>query len=108
MRNRTTRTGLTSRRRRLQPARANLLIARPLLLFATTIEARSYLQSFDGVDELHQCRVCWMAESSQLPPLARMNVHNSVTSVRSPPSTVRLLARSTMLSLSAYFIATVA
>ena len=38
--------------------------------------------------------VCWMAESSQLPPRARMNVHNSVISVRSPPSTARPLARS--------------
>ena len=53
-------------------------------------------------------QVCWMAESSQLPPRARMKVHNSVTSLRSPPSTMRLLARSTMLSLSANFIATVA
>jgi hypothetical protein len=38
--------------------------------------------------------VCWMAESSQLPPRARMKVHNSVTSLGSPPSTVRPLARS--------------
>ena len=53
-------------------------------------------------------QVCWMAESSQLPPRDRMKVHNSVTSLRSPPSTMRLLARSTMLSLSANFIATVA
>ena len=49
-------------------------------------------------------QVCRMAESSQSPPPARMNVHNSVTSLRSPPSTVRPLARSTILSLSANFM----
>ena len=53
-------------------------------------------------------QLCWMAESSQLPPRARMKVHNSVTSLRSPPSTVRPLARSTILSLSANLMATVA
>ncbi len=53
-------------------------------------------------------QVCWMAESSQSPPRARMKVHNSVTSLRSPPSTVHPLARSTIASLSANFIATVA
>jgi hypothetical protein len=39
-----------------------------------------------------------MAESSQLPPRARMKVHNSVTSLRSPPSTVRPLALSAACS----------
>jgi hypothetical protein len=53
-------------------------------------------------------QVCWMADSSQLPRGARMKVHNSVTSLRSPPSTMRPLARSTILSLSANFMATVA
>ena len=55
-----------------------------------------------------QHQVCWMAERSQLPPRARMKVHNSVTSLGSPPSTVRPLARSTILSLSANLMATVA
>ena len=45
-----------------------------------------------------------MAESSQLPLRARMKVHNSVTSLRSPPQTERPLARSTMLSVSATFM----
>jgi hypothetical protein len=44
------------------------------------------------------------SESSQLPPRARMKVHNSVTSLRSPPQTERPLARSTMLSVSATFM----
>ena len=51
---------------------------------------------------------CWMADSSQSPPRARMKVHNSVTSLGLPPSTVRPLARSTMLSVSAKCMATVA
>jgi hypothetical protein len=55
-----------------------------------------------------QLQVCWIAESSQLPPRARMKVHNSVTSLCSPPSTVRPLARSTMVSLNAKCMATVA
>ena len=59
-----------------------------------------------GLIAKHQ--VCWIAESSQSPPRARMKVHNSVTSLGSPPSTVRPLARSTMLSLSAKCMATVA
>lgn len=49
-----------------------------------------------------------MAESSQLPPRARMKVHNSVTSLCPPPSTVCPVARSTILSLSAKFMATTA
>src|ERR1700730_9747799 len=44
------------------------------------------------------------SESSQLLPRARMKVHNSVTSLRSPPQTERPLARSTMLSVSANFM----
>jgi hypothetical protein len=53
-------------------------------------------------------QVCWMAERCQVPPAERMKVHSSVTSLRSPPSTIRSLARSIMLSLSANLMATVA
>ena len=53
-------------------------------------------------------QACWIADSSQSPPRARMKVHSSVTSLGLPPSTVRPLARSTMLSVSAKRMATVA
>jgi hypothetical protein len=60
------------------------LIAAPLLVRHHYRSSKLLAKSFYGVDELHQCHVCWMAESGQLPPLARMNVHNSVT--LSPPA----------------------
>jgi hypothetical protein len=69
-------------------------------------QAASQTSVVRATDDCVEHQVCWMADSSQLPPRARMKVHNSVTSLRSPPSTVRPLARSTILSLSANFMAT--
>jgi len=46
-------------------------------------------------------QVCWIADSSHLPPRGRTNVQTSVTSCGwSPPSTTRPLARSIVLSTS--------
>ena len=52
---------------------------------------------------------CWMAESNQLPPGARMKVHSSVASCGvSLPSTTRPVERSTVRSTMAKRMATVA
>ena len=72
----------------------------------STVPPRELAEALLSAAAQHQ--VCWMAERSQLPPRTRMKVHNSVTSLRSPPSTIRPLARSTILSLSANLMATVA
>ena len=71
---------------------------------STIATAETYYRR--GRRKAHQ--VCWIAESSQLPSRARLKVHSSVSSLNSPPSTVRPVARSTMLSLSAKLMATVA
>ena len=89
-------------------AESNLRCKRQLegIAKAKAADTRFVICSEGGPEVEHQ--FCWTAESSQLPPCARMKVHKSVTSLGSPPSTMRPLARSTMLSLSAYFMATVA
>src|ERR1700747_174134 len=54
-------------------------------------------------------QVCWIAESSQLPPRGRRKVHTSVASEGcSLPSTIRPLARSTVLSIMQNRLATLA
>src|SRR5215831_5945964 len=53
--------------------------------------------------------VCWIAESSQVPPGVRRNVHSSVASCgASLPSTMRPEARSIVLSINEKRMATVA